>query len=318
MENNDTKYDLTKEEYNKCLLMAEIAIFMKSEVAKNPKSIFVVAQAGAGKTGLKRFLINEAQDNEDITSYTEFNPDEIAIYHKYYREILNEFPDSSYKILQRFVQPALDTFLRQRAVELRNNLVQEGTFGNTEGYLDILDFQKNGGQANIGYIKEDGTREIKKVQGKYKIDINVLAVDRFESLLSCYEREQYFRDNNLPPRVVTPKNHDYAYYKMLDTLSKVENGVLCDRIRVFKRGKLVDKPELVFSTGDERYSSSVEAVVIERAKNRQKLLKESDKYLKRIQELREKVSINGINEQLEKLDKLEIEFKEEIMKQQEK
>ena len=28
---NDTKYDLTKDEYNKCLLMAEIATFIKSE-----------------------------------------------------------------------------------------------------------------------------------------------------------------------------------------------------------------------------------------------------------------------------------------------
>lgn len=318
MENNDTKYDLTNEEYNKCLLMAEIATFMKSEVAEEPKSIFVVAQAGAGKTGLKRFLINEAQDNEDITSYTEFNPDEIAIYHKYYREILEEFPDSSYKILQRFVSPALDTFLRQRAVELRNNLVQEGTFGSTEGYLNILDFQKNGGQANIGPMKKDGTRETKNIQGNYKIDINVLAVDRFESLLSCYEREQYFRDNNLPPRVVTPKNHDYAYYKMLETLRKVENRNLFDRIRVFKRGQLVDKPELVSINGDGKYSSSVGAIVTERAKDRQKLLKESDKYLKRIQTLKEKASVNGIHEQLERLDKLEIEFKEEIMHQQEK
>ena len=218
MESNNTKYDLTDEEYNKCLMMAEIATFMKSERAEKPRSIFAVAQAGAGKTGLKSFLINEAQDRGNITSYTEFNPDEIAVYHKYYREILEEFPDSSYKILQRFVQPALDTFLRQRAVELRNNLVQEGTFGSTQGYIQILDFQKNGGKASIGKIRSDGTREEVTVNGNYNIEINVLAVDRFESLLSCYEREQYFRESDLPPRVVTPQNHDYAYHKLLETL----------------------------------------------------------------------------------------------------
>lgn len=318
MENNDTKYDLTNEEYNRCLLMAEIATFMKSEVAENPKSIFVVAQAGAGKTGLKRFLINEAQDNEDITSYTEFNPDEIAIYHKYYREILDEFPNSSYKILQRFVAPALDTFLRQRAVELRNNLVQEGTFGSTEGYLKILDFQKNGGQANIGPMKSNGTRESKNVEGGYNIDINVLAVDRFESLLSCYEREQYFRDNNLPPRVVTPQNHDYAYNKMLETIQIIENRNLFDRMRVFKRGYSIDKPELVFINGDEKYSSTVEAIITERTKDRQRLLNESEQYFRRIRALREKIITNGIDAQLERLDKLEAEFREEILHQQEK
>lgn len=318
MENNDTKYDLTNEEYNKCLLMAEIATFMKSERAEKPHSIFVAAQAGAGKTALKRFLINEAQDNDDITSYTEFNPDEIAIYHKYYREILKEFPDSSYKILQRFVLPALDDFLRQRAVELKNNIVQEGTFGSTEGYLKILDFQKNGGQANIGAMKSDGTREVKNVQGGYNIDINVLAVDRFESLISCYEREQYFRDNNLPPRVVTPKNHDYAYEKMLETLRIIENRKLFDRMRVFKRGRSIEKPELVYTNGDERYSSVVEAVIAERNRDRQRLLSEPEQYLNRIQELRKKIKINGIDAQLEKLDQLETEFRKEILHQQEK
>lgn len=318
MEKNDTKYDLTNEEYNKCLLMAEIATFMKSEVAENPKSIFVVAQAGAGKTGLKRYIINEAQDEGAITSYTEFNPDEIAIYHKYYREILKEFPDSSYKILQRFVSPALDTFLRQRAVELRNNLVQEGTLGNTEVYLKILDFQKNGGQANIGHMNEDGTRQTKSVQGGYKIDINVLAVDRYESLLSCYEREQYFRDNNLPPRVVTPQNHDYAYKKMLETICKIENEELFDRIRIFKRGQSIDKPEVVYTNNDGRYSSAVEAIITERAKDRQRLLSESDQYFKRIKELRERIALNGIDVQLERLNQLEAEFKEEILHQFEK
>jgi len=43
----DTKYDLTEEEYKKCLTRAEIAVFMKGRPAKNPRSIFVVAQAGA-------------------------------------------------------------------------------------------------------------------------------------------------------------------------------------------------------------------------------------------------------------------------------
>ncbi len=89
MEITDHKYDLTNEEYNRCLLMAEMATFIRSERVEEPRSIFVVAQAGAGKTGLKNFLINEAQDQGKLPSYTEFNPDEIAIYHniigKYYK-----------------------------------------------------------------------------------------------------------------------------------------------------------------------------------------------------------------------------------------
>ena len=61
MESNDIeKYKLTIEEYNRCLAMAEIGVFMQGNevIGKKPKSIFVVAQAGAGKTGLKSFIIN--------------------------------------------------------------------------------------------------------------------------------------------------------------------------------------------------------------------------------------------------------------------
>lgn len=61
-ENNDKKYDLTPEEYNKCLTRAEIATFMKGETVEKPISIFVIAQAGAGKTGLRQFVVNEAED----------------------------------------------------------------------------------------------------------------------------------------------------------------------------------------------------------------------------------------------------------------
>lgn len=318
MEITDHKYDLTNEEYNRCLLMAEMATFIRSERVEEPRSIFVVAQAGAGKTGLKNFLINEAQDQGKLPSYTEFNPDEIAIYHKYYREILQEFPDTSYKILQRFVQPALDTYLRQRAVELRNNLVQEGTFGSSESYIKILEFQKNGGVAQLGKVQEDGTREQRHVTGNYKIDINVLAVDRFESLLSCYEREQYFRENGLPPRVVTPQNHDYAYEKQLETLRMIEQKGLFDSMRVFKRGYLIERPELVYVNGDKRYPSAVSAVIAERNRNRSDLLRNPETYFSRIQSLRERVERDGIPEQLERIGMLETQFREELSRQEER
>lgn len=315
MKKDNTKYDLTPEEYNKCLTIAEIATFMEGETVENPISIFVAAQPGAGKTGLKSYVINEAQDNRKLESYIEFNPDDISIHHKYYQEILEEFPDESYQILQRFVRPALDTYLRQRAVELKNNIVQEGTFGTTDGYIEILNFQKNGGNAQIGKLREDGTRQNKFVKGNYNIDINILAVDKFESLLSSYEREQYFRDHGLPPRVVTRENHDSSYEKMLETIRVIERKKLFDRIRVFKRGYSIDRPELVYVSGDNRYPSAVEAVIAERSKNRQELLKNPEEYFQRINNLRAKVKQNGIQQQMDKLEELEELFQNEIEKQ---
>ncbi len=314
MEKDDKKYDLTPEEYNRCLVRAEIATFMQGETVDRPVSIFIVGQAGAGKTGLKRFVINEAEDMRKLGSHIELNPDEVAIHHEHYQKIIKEFPDESYKILQRFVNPAMDTYLRPKAVELRNNILQEGTFGAMQGYLTILDFQKNGGYASIGKLKNDGTREKKNVKGGYDIEINILAVDKFESILSCYEREQYFREAGLPPRVVTMENHDRAYINMLETIRTVEGRGLFNRIRVFKRGYLPDRPELVYINGDGKYAGTIEAINTERAKNRKELLSNPEQYMKRIESLRERIRNNGIKRQLTKLEELEDMFNSEVEK----
>lgn len=95
-----------------------------------------------GKTGLKSFLINESQSLGSFSKFIEFNPDEISTHHKFYPEIIQNYPDDSYTILQRFTRRALDEYLRQRAVEIRCNIMQEGTFGSTDSYIEILNFQK--------------------------------------------------------------------------------------------------------------------------------------------------------------------------------
>ena len=176
------KYDLTPEEFETSLKMAELAVFMNAQKSNRPTSVFVVAQPGAGKTGLKTYIKREYKKSDLQGGFIEFDPDVVAFYHKYYREILKEFPEESYKRLQKFVAPALDEYLRYRAVQFRNNILQEGTFA-SPGYIKILDFQKNGGKLPF---KKDTT-----VGGNYFIDINILAAHRFESLLSAYEREQY-------------------------------------------------------------------------------------------------------------------------------
>lgn len=308
------EYDLTKDEYNECLMKAEIAIFLDTHPNKEPMAIFVVAQPGAGKTALKNFVINEAQDLEKINSYIEFNPDEIALYHKYYEQIIEKYPENSYKILQKFVKPALDGYLRFRAIELRNNIIQEGTFA-SEQYVSIIDFLKNGGKAPIGKIKNEGKREDRQIQGKYNIEIDVLAVDSFESLLSSYEREQYFIESNLLARIVTPENHDFSYNKMLNTLRNVEQKCLADTIKVYKRGEKINRPELVYTSGDKQYASAVEAIIETRRENRSKIMNNSDQYIMRINKLRERIQNNNPNnkEQIERLNKLEKDFVKELM-----
>lgn len=316
------KYDLTPEEYIACLRKAELAMFIGKENSKHtrvPISLFVVAQPGAGKTGLRSYV--ERRYPQIAKTCVEFNPDELAMHHKYYEEILNEFPNESYQILQRFTQPALDTYLRSRAVQLRRNVIQEGTLAATKTYMDILAFQKNGGIANIGDTDEQGKRKQIKVSGGYYIDINVLAVHRYESLLSSYEREQSFIENELPPRAVTAENHDRAYKNILETVKLIEQKGLYDRIRVFRRGEIEQEPRLVFKTGDNKYPSAVEAIVQEREKNRREILANSQVYLQRMKELEQRIRTNKNQAnamiQLGKLQTLKDEFMLELEKQEE-
>ena len=316
MKKDIKKFDLSEDEYFECLTRAEINSFISGEQAQseNPRSIFVVAQAGAGKTGLKSFVIKEAQEAGIIPGYIEFNPDDIATYHKYYKEILKEFPDESYAILQKFVSPALDTYLRQAAVARKFNLVQEGTFGNTDVYVEIIDFQKNGGKADIGDRIESGYREVIDVPGGYLVDVNVLAVDRFESYLSSLEREQYYRESGLPPRVVTLGNHDYAYNRIIDTLRILEERHLIDNGRVFRRGPIPVEPKLVYNMGDQEYPTLADAVIGERQKNHIELLKNPSDFYDRINSLRARINSNGIPEQQARLDELKKLFTKEALR----
>jgi len=80
----------------------------------------------------------------------------------------------------------------------------------------------------------------------------------------------------------------------LGTLKAVENKKLFDRIRVFKRGYSLDRPELIYINGDNRYAGAVEAVIAERTRNRRELLSNPEAYLERIKNLRTRIGNMGI------------------------
>lgn len=312
----ENKYQLTPEQFDRNLKMAELAVFMKGksvEKDRQPYSVYVVAQPGAGKTGLRAFIESEYQAERARYPFIEFNPDEIAIYHEYYREILRDFSGEAYKMLQEFVSPALDKYLKPKAVKLRNNIVQEGTLANTKAYIDILRFQKNGGVAEIGSLGEDGKRQQEAVDGGYYVDINVLAVHRYESLLSSYEREQYFRETGLPPRAVTEENHDRAYDRILETMEQIEQEKLYDRIRIFRRGENEQLPKIIYdSTQDKRKKGIRQLITNIREQNKRELLREPQEFLKRIKKLKTRVMKSGTPSQIKRIEKLEKDFLREL------
>ena len=312
---------LTKDEFEECLDKLELVTFLEAVHTPNPKSIYIFAQPGAGKTGLRMFAETEFYNQNECSNHVAIDPDQVAMFHKYYDTIIEKFPDDSYRLLQEFVRPALDGYLRQKAVFHKVHLFQEGTFA-SPGYIEIMDFQKNGGRAKIGKRDLNGNRAEVNVEGNYDIEINILAVHRYESLLSAYEREFELVEQDLPARAVTAKNHDYSYEKMLENIEKVEKRKIVNKMMVFKRGYVKSKPELVYKSGDTKYRSTAEAVRCEREKNKVELMSNSEAYLDRIAILRKKIK-NKISRDgdfpnsdvlLDKIDAIEKEFIKDIEK----
>ena len=304
-----SEYDLSIEEFNRSLARAEIAIFSNCRPCNNPHSCFVVAQPGAGKTGLKSYLISQDSEKGIQSSFLELDPDVIGIYHEHYLKIMEEYPGESFLILENFVKPALDDYLRKKAIQLRTNIIQEGTLSNTDTYLSILEFYKNGGTVPIGKIGKNGKRELIDVKGDYDVEIAVLAVDRFESLLSSYEREQLYREQGLPARVVLPKYHDSSYIKLLDTLDEIEKRGLVNTISVYKRGQIETKPERLWISGDRRFNCAREAITFYRSKGRKDVLNNPEQYKKRLVNL---LSRAKDPDQIERIKILSEEFEQEI------
>ena len=76
------------------------------------------------------------------------------------------------------------------------------------------------------------------------------------------------------------------------------------------------EPELVFTTGDDKYPNAVEAVLEEREKNKRKILENPQKYIERITNLEQRVmknsNVSNARIQLEKIRILKEEFEREI------
>ena len=118
------------------------------------------------------------------------------------------------------------------------------------------------------------------------------------------------------------KNHDYSYEKMLENIEKVEKRKIANKMRVFKRGYVKSKPELVYKSGDTKYRSTAEAVRCEREKNKMELMSNSEAYLDRIAILRKKIKSKisrdgdfpNSDVLLDKIDAIEKEFIKDIEK----
>lgn len=261
--------------------------------SNNPRLFLVTGQPGAGKTTLAKHIKDKFNNTGECT--IEIGSDKIATYHKYYNELLKLLPDECYRISRQFVRPA-EKIIVSELIKSKINIVQEISLSKgEEDYKRIQNFRAKG----------------------YDVEINVMAVHKYESFLSCIERDIKLLELGYDPRPVARMNHDRMYESFLQEIQEIEKRGLASRINVFTRGETLSRSKLVYTKDTTRYASAQEAIISERDKNRREALRNPTEYLDRIENARKKIGLMIPEERLRKdymqhLTQLEIEFLNEL------
>lgn len=266
---------------------------LRDLASKSPTVIYVSGQPGAGKTTLGKYVEGKYRKEGECT--VEISSDKIATYHKHYDELLKLLPDDCYTLSRQFVRVAEPT-IYDKVRSNKLNIIRE--IGLTKGEKDYKEMQR---------FKDSG----------YDIEINIMAIDKYESFLSCIERDIKLLELGFDPRPVARVNHDRMYDPIIQELIEIQKRGLSTRINVFTRGESIIRPKLEWTTGDTKYPNAQEALISERTKGRRNLLRNPQAYLQRISEAREKIELMIQDEKMKKsylegLKQLEKEFINEL------
>lgn len=261
--------------------------------SKEPKVSLNIGQPGSGKTTLGRYIKSICSNSGKCI--IELGSDKIATFHKYYNELLKLLPDECYNISRQFVRAAEKTITNQ-LMDNKINIVQEISL--TKGEKDYKMLQE---------YRDHG----------YDVELNIIAVDKYESFLSCIERDIKLLELGHDPRPVARMNHDRMYDSFLQEIIEINKRGIASSINVYIRGTALNRPQLIYTTGDNKYANAQEAIIAERAKNRKKILADPQTYLARI--TRARTNINMMirderlrNNYLEQISQLEVEFLNEL------
>ena len=259
-----------------------------------PTIVFVAGQPGSGKTTLANF--KEGEYDERKEAVVKVGSDKIATFHRDYDELVKLLPDECYKITRQFVRVA-EPIIYKSLTDNKLNIIREISLNKGESdYAKMREFRDSG----------------------YQVEINVIAVDKYESFLSCIERGIKLLEIGGEPRPVARANHDRMYEPVIQELIEIGKRGLSTRTNVYVRGDNPRHFERVWtSDNDDRYPNAQEAVICERAKQRRKILQKPQQYLARIEEARHKISLMIQDERRKKsylkgLKQLESEFLSEL------
>ena len=254
------EYRMDEQETEQATSKALIKFLMIAEGSKQPTVTFVVGQPGAGKTGLAAYSARDIQKNDPNHNLpVNLNADIVAKYHKYYDELLNYPPEDRFDITREFVNPAIKE-IQNKLLDKNVSMIMECTL-NSEKKLEFMKKLKNRG---------------------YKVNINVMVVNEYESRISCLEREAKMLEFGETPRGIDKESQDKTYKNMVKTLGKALNNGYWDNIELFKRGDETEVPEKIYKAKRDDSNGLITKILEERNLQEDEIFKDQTKYYKRL------------------------------------
>ena len=186
--------------------------------SKNPFSVIVLGQAGAGKSGLMSYTANQFE------SAIALDIDDLRAYYPRYDEVANNHPEIFEAVTGSFSSKII-LMLTPVLVENGYNLILHKTRGDKA----IID-------DTINYLKDNN----------YNIILRVMAVHELESKMSALERSLAQYDHIGHCRWVETAYHDKHYNGIVDLAQFMADNGYTDATEVFVRGKNPVLPPKVY------------------------------------------------------------------------
>ena len=215
------KYSITPEEKAKISEIAEGILTYNKKPVDKPICIIVGGQTGAGKSGLIAYSAKMFPDGNAIIleddSLRHFYPNE---------QFLSETYPNEYIAITNQLTNSLTSDLFKKFAQTGYNIIFHQTLKNTRIANE-----------GIPMLKEKG----------YSVVVRGLAVCNLESRISMIERCLGQLQYKGYCRNVTTSDHDNTYNGMPDTLQYIEENGRYDVLEIFRRGKELEYPHIVYA-----------------------------------------------------------------------
>ena len=205
-------YKLSPDQHEEILKQIMTDVFKDAKRFEHPEIFILGGQPGAGKSTSIDYLVSSGEAKDCLI----INADEYRAYHPQIDEINTKYPEQMAAITDLDVRDWTQRIFAQ-AIENRNNIIFEGTMRTNQICETIKKLHEQG----------------------YNVNINVLAVNYYESKLSTYYRYEDSLKRGILARHSPPEAHDETYDKMLDTLQQIEDEGYYSKMTIYGRDKRV-------------------------------------------------------------------------------